>query len=398
MAAARLVRRLAARRRGWRDRGRGRRRDDAPPLQRVEPLVEVEVGRVHREPDLVDRLSLARELQDAAVDAVREELRGHGVLVDGQRGGAGRELGPERLPGGGAKLGLALEVGELHPSGSSSSGGGGGVSSTRKIPESHTNASRSVSRSLMASVSRMTSGDTTPTMVSTFPSHLRLLLRLEGLRELLLGDVAEVHEQLAEVLARIVRGGADRHALHQEDGLVHRATLAGEAPRDAAAREELDEIPEGHEGEGAHESAHRAECRAGRRWRQAAGRCREPLHHARRDERRDAGPERRPASADGGAPGGRGAGGRRVIAQAVRPRAVQAPASAPVAALPPPPAPQPPPRGGPYSPEQARAAEEQLLAESAFSHPVDVPAPDVAVVTQDGSRSAWPRCAARCSS
>jgi len=75
-----------------------------------------------------------------------------------------------------------------------------------------------------------------------------------------------------------------------------------------------------------------------------------------------------------------------VIAQAVRPRAVESPASAPVAApLPPPPAPlPPPPRGGPYSPEQARAAEEQLLSETAFSHPVDVPAPDVPVVTQDG--------------
>jgi len=72
-----------------------------------------------------------------------------------------------------------------------------------------------------------------------------------------------------------------------------------------------------------------------------------------------------------------------VISLAVRPRAVQAPPSTPVAA-PRPAAPPPPPHGGPYSPEQARSAEEQLLSESAFSHPVDVPMPDVPVVAQDG--------------
>jgi thiol-disulfide isomerase/thioredoxin len=75
-----------------------------------------------------------------------------------------------------------------------------------------------------------------------------------------------------------------------------------------------------------------------------------------------------------------------VIAQAVRPRDASAPAAAPLTVSPPPrpAAPPPPPDGGPYSPEQARAAEEQLLSESAFTHPVDVPAPDVPVVRPDG--------------
>jgi thiol-disulfide isomerase/thioredoxin len=39
---------------------------------------------------------------------------------------------------------------------------------------------------------------------------------------------------------------------------------------------------------------------------------------------------------------------------------------------------------GPFSPEEARTAEEQLLDEAAFSHPVDVPAPDVTVTAPDG--------------
>jgi thiol-disulfide isomerase/thioredoxin len=75
-----------------------------------------------------------------------------------------------------------------------------------------------------------------------------------------------------------------------------------------------------------------------------------------------------------------------VIAQAVRPRDASAPAATPLTVSPPPrpAAPPPPPDGGPYSPEQARAAEEQLLSESAFTHPVDVPAPDVPVVRPDG--------------
>lgn len=51
------------------------------------------------------------------------------------------------------------------------------------------------------------------------------------------------------------------------------------------------------------------------------------------------------------------------------------------------PAPLPAPAAGPrgpFTPEEARAAEERLLDEPSFSHPVDVPAPDVAVSTADG--------------
>ena len=38
------------------------------------------------------------------------------------------------------------------------------------------------------------------------------------------------------------------------------------------------------------------------------------------------------------------------------------------------------------SPDEARRAEEQLLGERAFSHPVNVPAPDVEVVREDGGK------------
>ncbi len=44
------------------------------------------------------------------------------------------------------------------------------------------------------------------------------------------------------------------------------------------------------------------------------------------------------------------------------------------------------PPARPLSPEEARRAEERLLDERSFSHPVNVPAPEVSVVTPEGQR------------
>ena len=97
-----------------------------------------------------------------------------------------------------------------------------------------------------------------------------LLLRPERLRELLVVEVAEVDEQLPEVLARIVRGGRDRLALAQVERLADRAALAGERAGHLAAREQLDEVGEREDREAAHEAAHRRRVSPGpARWRQA---------------------------------------------------------------------------------------------------------------------------------
>ena len=157
---------------------------------------------------------------------------------------------------------------------SSSSAAAGGSSSTRKTPDSQRKTSSSVSRILMASDlaedARLHQPHHGEHLAEPDPG---LLLGAEGLGELLLVDVAEVDEQLPQELARVGGGGADRAALAQVDGLADRAALAGEGAGHRAAREELHQLGERHEGEAAGEAAHGAESPRKDPWRQGTGRC-----------------------------------------------------------------------------------------------------------------------------
>jgi hypothetical protein len=81
---------------------------------------------------------------------------------------------------------------------------------------------------------------------------LGLLLHLEPLGELLLGEVPVVDEELAEELAGIVGGGRHRHAALQAHRLAHGPALAGQGPGLLEPGEQLDEDAEREDGEAAH--------------------------------------------------------------------------------------------------------------------------------------------------
>src|SRR6266542_3866868 len=220
---------------GRRDRlggGRGVRRrrgaDDPLARQGVEPLVQVEVGRAEGEPDLVDGLPVAGEREHAAVDGPGVHAGRDLSLVHLERGRPRREFAPERAPGGCPELRLAGDVAERDLRVVL-------VDSLRRlvvereeprIPQEH----------VEQRLADLDGEDVADSLARNEPAHrqdlaetdLRLLLRPESLRELLLGDVSEVHEELPEVLARVVRRGAHRGALPEEEGLADGAPLAHE--------------------------------------------------------------------------------------------------------------------------------------------------------------------------
>ena len=89
----------------------------------------------------------------------------------------------------------------------------------------------------------MISGETRPTMVSTLPSRTFVSSWVsKALASCSSVEVTEVHEELAQVLARVVGRGAHRLAVEDLERLADRAALAGEAARDPAPRQELDHV------------------------------------------------------------------------------------------------------------------------------------------------------------
>ena len=108
-------------------------------------------------------------------------------------------------------------------------------------------------------------------MTRTLPSRiLRLLLGAERLRELLLVEVAEVDEELPEVLARIVRGGA-RPRRPSRRRIVLRTVPRSQVSEPVAAARESSSTrsASGRTAKLPMRPRMRAECRTGRRWRQA---------------------------------------------------------------------------------------------------------------------------------
>src|SRR5262249_35048521 len=80
-----------------------------------------------------------------------------------------------------------------------------------------------------------------------FPEEdLGLLLSLEGFVELVLGEIAEVDQDLAKVLARLVGAGVDDRAVLDLQPLAELIALDVEVAAGALVAQVEDDVPQGH--------------------------------------------------------------------------------------------------------------------------------------------------------